>query len=148
MHNVWHLIECLMDSDNKKAYQCLKQLQNLSSESAAVYPFFDVLVGMLDNENSYIRTRGMLLIAANARWDCDYKIDEILPKYLEHIMDYKPITARQCIKSLPIIAKYKPDLRQNILNALHRADPTKYKDSMQSLVIKDIQKSLKDIQKK
>lgn len=69
------------------------------------------------------------------------------PKYLEHITDVKPITARQCIKLLPIVAKYKPDLKNDILSVLHKADISIYDDSMQPLVYKDIQKSLKEIQK-
>ena len=32
---------------------------------------------MLDSDNPYIRTRGLLLISANAKWDSDNKIDEI-----------------------------------------------------------------------
>lgn len=135
-----------MNCDNKQAYQCLKQLERESSQSAVVYPFFDIFVGMLKNTNSYIRTRGIILIAANSKWDVDYKIDEIIDIYLKYIADDKPITARQCIKGLPVIAKYKPDLKQDIENALQRANPTRYKDSMQSLVMKDIQKALTDIQ--
>ena len=87
------------------------------------------------------------MIAANARWDNEYKIDEIIDRILKHIADDKPITARQCIKVLPIIAKHKPELRENIENALYHANLARYKDSMQSLIFKDIQKSLKDIQK-
>ena len=87
------------------------------------------------------------MVAANAQWDNDYKIDEIIDKFLIHITDDKPIAARQCIKVLPIVAKFKPDLRLDIINALHRANPTRYKESMQSLVVKDIQKCLNDIEK-
>ena len=75
------------------------------------------------------------------------KIDEIIDKYLNHITDVKPITARQCIKLLPIIAKYKPELRNDIISALHKANICVYDDSMQPLVYKDIQKALKKIQK-
>ncbi len=35
---------------------------------------FDSFVEMLDHTNSYIRTRGIILIAANAKWDVDYKL--------------------------------------------------------------------------
>ena len=146
MAGIQNLVDGLMSCDNKQAYQCLKQLEGESSKSAVVYPFFDIFVGMLKNTNSYIRTRGIILIAANSKWDVDYKIDEIIDIYLKYITDDKPITARQCIKVLPVIAKYKPDLKQDIENALQRANPTRYKDSMQSLVMKDIQKALTDIQ--
>ena len=90
---------------------------------------------------------GLTLLAYNAKWDKDYKIDEVIDKYLKHITDVKPITARQCIKLLPIIAKHKPELKNDVLSALHKADISIYEDSMQSLVYKDIQKTLKVIQK-
>lgn len=145
MSSVQDLVDGLVDRDDKRAYRCLKQLEEISIRSAEVYPFFDIFAEMLNNTNSYIRTRGIVLIAANARWDVDCKIDEIIDEYLEHILDDKPITARQCIKALPSIAKYKPDLKNDIENALRRANPLRYKGSMQLLVLKDIQKSLDDI---
>ena len=74
-------------------------------------------------------------------------IDEIIDNYLKHITDIKPITARQCIKLLPIIARDKPELRNDILSALHKANICIYDDSMQPLVYKDIQKALKEIEK-
>ena len=107
----------------------------------------DRLSDMLDSDNSYIRTRGLTLLAYNAKWDKDYKIDEIIDKYLKHITDVKPITARQCIKLLPIVAKHKPELKNDILSALNKASISIYDDSMQPLVYRDIQKSLKEIYK-
>lgn len=44
---------------------------------------------MIDSDNSYIRTRGLTLIACNAKWDKDNKIDEIIDEYLKHIEDVK-----------------------------------------------------------
>ena len=72
----------------------------------------DRLSDMLDSDNSYVRTRGLTLLAYNAKWDKDYNIDEIIDKYLKHITDVKSIMARQCIKMLPIVAKYKPELKE------------------------------------
>lgn len=63
-----------------------------------------------------------------------------------HLSDQSPITARQCIKLLPLIADHKPELKKDIVSALHKADISTFSDSMQPLVYKDIQKSLKEIQ--
>lgn len=145
LSNIQELVSGLKDENDKYAYQCLKQLELESLNSDAVYPYFDLFSTMLDDPNSYIRTRGILLIAANAKWDSDYKIDEIIDRLLKHIMDDKPITARQCIKSLPTIAKHKPDLKDDICNALRTANPQIYKSSMQSLIYKDIQDALNAI---
>ena len=145
--NIEETFESLLDKNNNVAYKALQKLQKESEETDCVYPYMDRLSEMLDSDNSYIRTRGLTLIAYNAKWDKDYKIDEIIDKYLKHITDVKPITARQCIKLLPIVAEHKPGLRIDIISALHKADISIYEDSMQPLVYKDIQKALKEIQK-
>ena len=145
--NIAETFELLFDKNNNVAYKALQDLQKESEETDCVYPYMDRLSDMLDNDNSYIRTRGLILLAYNAKWDKDYKIDEVIDKYLKHITDVKPITARQCIKLLPIIAKCKPELKNDILSALHKANTFVYDDSMQSLVYKDIQKALKKIKK-
>ncbi|MCI6464278.1 MAG: SufBD protein [Faecalicatena sp.] len=145
--NIEDTFELLFDKNNNVAYKALQELQKVSKETDCVYPYMDRLSDMLDSDNSYIRTRGLTLLAYNAKWDKDYKIDEIIDTYLKHITDVKPITARQCIKLLPMIAKYKPELKNDILSALQKADITVYDDSMQPLVYKDIQKAWNEIQK-
>lgn len=66
--------------------------------------------------------------------------------YLQHITDEKPITARQCIKLLPTIAKHKPELKKRMADALHVADLSCYKESMRPLVENDIENVLAQIQ--
>jgi len=139
------LIDDLFNKDDKVAFNCLKGLISASEKDNSVYKFFDTFAEMIDSDNSYVRTRGLLLISANAKWDTENKIDEIIYKYLRHITDDKPITARQCIKAIPNIAKFKPDLVDNILTALKKADPQRYSESMQSLVKNDIRTALKAI---
>lgn len=145
--NIAETFELLFDKNNNTAYKALQELQKESERTDCVYPYMDRLSQMLDSDNSYIRTRGLTLLAWNAKWDKDYKIDEIIDRYLKHITDAKPVTARQCIKLLPIIAEYKPDLRNEIVSALQKADISAYDDSMRPLVYKDIQKALREIQK-
>ena len=145
--NIGETFELLFDKNNNVAYKALQELQKESEETDCVYPFIDRLSDMLDSDNSYIRTRGLTLLAYNAKWDKEYKVDEITNEYLKHITDVKPITARQCIKLLPIIAKHKPELKNDILSALNKANISIYDYSMQPLVYKDIQKALKEIKK-
>lgn len=145
--NTAETFELLFDKNNKVAYKALQELQKESEKTDHVYPYMDRLSDMLNSDNSYIRTRGLILIAYNAKWDKDYKIDEVIDDYLKHITDVKPITARQCIKLLPVIAENKLELKNDILSALQKADISFYDDSMQPLVYKDIQKALKEIQK-
>lgn len=144
--NIAEAFERLFDKNNKVAYQALQELQKASVETDCVYPYMDQFSDMLDSDHSYIRTRGLTLLAYNARWDKDYKIDEVIDKYVRHITDVKPVTARQCIKLLPMIAKEKPELRNDILSALRKANTCIYDESMRPLVCRDIQKALKEIQ--
>lgn len=138
-------LSLLQSKDSKVSYKALQELQQESEKSDSLYSYMDMFFDMLDSENSYVRTRGILLIAYNSKWDVDNKIDEIIDKYLEHISDIKPITARQCIKVLPIIVSNKVDLKNEIILALKKADISKYKDSMLPLVQKDIDETLKRI---
>ena len=145
--NIAKAFELLFDKNNNIAYKALCDLQKESETTNTVYPYMDKFSEMLDNDNSYIRTRGLTLIACNAKWDKDNKTDKILPKYLEHITDVKPITARQCIKLLPMIAMHKPNLKGDIVSALSEADISSFDDSMRSLIQKDICNALKEIEK-
>lgn len=145
MYNIIELIERLCSKDNKAAYQALQMLETESEKSNDVYKFFDRFVEMIEDKNSYIRNRGIALISVNAKWDTENKIDKIIDSYLKHILDEKPITARQCIKALPNIAKYKPNSDECIREALMKADVAIYDDSMQTLLHKDISSSLKKI---
>jgi lipoate-protein ligase A len=145
MENITELIERIYSKNAKDAYEALQLLEIESEKSNAVYKFFDRFAELIKDGNSYRRTRGLILIAANAKWDTEYKIDEIIDEYLKHILDEKPITARQCIKVLPNIAKYKPELVDCIIEALRKADTEIYKDSIQPLVYKDIMSALKKI---
>ena len=104
--DVAETFERLFDKNNTTAYKALQALQKMSGQSDCVYPYMDQLCEMLDSGNSYIRTRGLVLIACNAKWDRDYKVDEVIDLYLRHITDCKPITARQCIKSNILIPSY------------------------------------------
>lgn len=147
MTNPTFLINSLFDKNNTVACGAMKTLAALSEQSDEVYEYMNTFIDMLESGNSYVRNRGLILIASNAKWDRDYKIDEIIDDYLKHITDPKPITARQCIASLPKIAESKPDLKEDILKALNSADVSHYPDSMRGLVFKDIQNALTEVEK-
>lgn len=141
------LLELLTSQDNSQAYRALKALEEMSAESSCLYPHMDKLIAMTGSGNSYVRTRGLVLIARNAKWDVDGKIDEVIDEYLEHVTDEKPICARQCIKLLPLLAEAKPVLAPKIVSALRNADVARHPDSMRPLVQKDIRDSLLAIER-
>lgn len=128
--------------DNREAYRALQSLQEASDLENAVYAYIDTFIEMMRDSNSYIRTRGLTLIAHNAKWDKEGKIDGIIDEYLGHATDNKPITARQCIKSLPKLAEAKPHLMPHIASSLRQADTSQYADSMKPLIQNDIRDTL------
>lgn len=143
--NIEEKISLLYGKDHQKVYKVLQELIALSEKTAVLYPFFDRFVEMMDHpSNSYIRTRGIRLIAYLAKWDQDNKIEAVIYRWLTHIEDEKPITARQCIKDSVIIARYKPELSSIIIDALETYRKI-YQDSMQSLIDKDRQNAIRQI---
>lgn len=145
MQTVEEQILCLEGKDNQVAYACLRALLSLSETSSAVYAHWDALVALMDSDHSYRRARGLLLMAANARWDTDNRLDEVIDRYLTHVEDAKPITARQCIQSLPEVARYKPELTEDIEHALKNARVFRYPGTMQPLIQRDITNALRQI---
>lgn len=145
MSGIEKQIALLYSKNSNEAYEALKELQKLSAQSDDVYAHLDEFISMLDSENSYLRSRGLTLISANAKWDCNNKINAVIDNYLQHITDAKPITARCCIKSLRELAEHKPELKSKIISALQNADLSAYKDSMQPLICRDIEEVLADL---
>ena len=136
--NIAEQVRVLRSSSNREAYRALQSLQETSDVDDAVYVHIDSFIEMMRDSNSYVRTRGLTLIACNAKWDEAGKIDGIIDEYLEHVTDDKPITARQCIQSLPKLAEAKPHLMPRIVSSLRHADTSAYADNMRSLVQDDI----------
>lgn len=93
---------------------------------------------MIDNPKSLVRNRAISILAAIAQWDTEDRFYAILPDFLIHITDEKPITARQCVKLLAQIGQAKPKYKTQIISSLKKADLSKYKDSMRPLIEKDI----------
>ena len=137
--------ELLFNKNNNIAYKALCELTEESDKTDSLYPYMDRMGAMLLSDNSYIRARGLTLIAHNVKWDKENKIYGLLPEFLKHLADEKPIVTRQCIKLLPIIAKDKPRLRETILSALRKANISFYESSMQLLIYKDMKKAIEEI---
>lgn len=139
-------IEELKNKDQKTAYQALKHLLAISETRAEVSYYFDRFVALLQDPQSYVRTRGLLLIGVNARWVEEKTCAAALPFCLALIQDPKPITRRQCIQALPSLSASHPSLKPSILAALTNAQIQDVPETMQRLIAKDIQKTLQAIQ--
>ncbi|MGN0664575.1 MAG: SufBD protein [Negativibacillus sp.] len=135
----------LSSQNNVEGCAAMRELLALSQENDAVYPYWGEFLKLINHKSSYCRTRGLLLLCANAKWDREGQMDVHIPSLLEHITDEKPITSRQFIQALPQLAEAKPQWRERILHALETADLHGYGDSMRPLVEKDIQECVQKL---
>ena len=139
------VLEKLTSKDDQAACAYSGSIISESRETNVWYGCFDEFASLLSHPNSFVRNRVVYILAALARWDDENRFDAIMPEYLSHITDEKPITARQCVKALAEVGQSKPDLVPRILSALENADLTKYRDSMRPLIEKDIRETIRQL---
>ena len=133
-----NILAKLTAKDDKYACAIADQIVLESRETDAWYEFFDDFASLLAHPKSLVRNRALSILAANAQWDEENRFDSILPDFLSHIVDEKPITARQCIRSLAQVGLAKPQYIPVILSRFDSADLSGYKDSMRPLIERDI----------
>lgn len=137
--SVQELVEKLNQSDQMEAYRSLKELLKISQDSDEVYNYLNTFQSFLrDEKNSYVRSRGFLLIVENSKWDKDNKINDFISELLNAIEDEKPTATRQHIQSLSTLIKYKPEFQSLIEKRLKSINYDKYADTMSGLVQKDV----------
>ena len=129
-------------AEDKIRYPAFLLLRARSAISDDVYPFWDVLAEKLGSENSYQRSIGAMLLAANAQHGTTEKMRDTLPRYLRLLNDPKPITVRQTAQALPEILHAKPELAEEIGRSLMAVDLLGYKDTMRKLILLDFLEAL------
>ena len=135
------IIAKLTAKDDKYACTIADKIISESQDTDEWYEYFDAFASLLNHPKSLVRNRVLYILAANAQWDDENRFDAILEDYLAHITDEKPITARQCIKTLVQVGMAKPQYIPRILSCFHDADLSKYKDSMRPLIEKDMEET-------
>lgn len=136
--DVRQLVEWLTDKDDKLRYNSLLLLQHRSESHDDVYPYWDSFCALLKSGNSYHRSIAVTLIAENAKWDVDEKMDKTIDDYLIILYDEKPITVRQCIQSLSKIVPCKTHLHERIARELMAVNIAGVKETMRKLILLDI----------
>ena len=130
------LTERLQGRDNADAHAALKELLALSEATDAVSAHFDTFARLLYAKSAFARTRGFLLIVANARWDAEGRTADIFDDLARLFSDPKPTTARQCVQAA---------LAPRIAEALESVDPGRYPDSTAPLVAADVAAALEAV---
>lgn len=141
------LVELLSEKDDKIRYNALQLLQSRSPFSPDVYPYWDIFVEKLSNDNSYQRSIGVMLISENVRWDSENRTDKAIDKYLDILNYDKPITVRQCIQALTKIVAYKKHLHKKISESLMSINISAVKETMRKTTLVDILTILAQIRK-
>lgn len=141
------LVPRLDSAEDKIRYPAFLLLRARSAIANDVYPFWDVLDGKLASENSYQRSLGAMLLAANAWHDTAGRMRKSLPRLLALLTDPKPITVRQCAQALPEILAAKPELAEPIGAAIMAVDLLLFKDTMRKLILVDFLDALVLIRK-
>ena len=138
-------IKNLYNEDNNSAYKTLLQLETISTESNELYNYFNEFLKMLNNEKTFIRVRGFRLICSLAKWDNENKINKNIDIILKELEDEKGTSVRQCLEKLNLILMHKIELTDIIENKVRNLELSKYKESMQFLIKKDIDYILKHL---
>jgi hypothetical protein len=136
--DVRQLVDWLNLKDDNIRYQAFLLLQNRSLFCDDVYPYWDVFRGKLKSDNSYQRSIGLMLIAENAKWDAENRMEDTIDEHLSLLNDEKPITIRQCIQSLGKIASAKPGLNDKITSGLISLNLMDIKETMRKSVLLDM----------
>lgn len=139
------LLERLQGRDNVDAYAALKELLALSGATDAVSAQFDTFAHLLHAKSAFARTRGFLLIVANARWDTEERTAGIFDDLARLFNDANPTTARQCVQAAPALAQAQPSLAPRIAKALEGVDPGRYPESTAPLVAADVAAALEAV---
>ena len=93
---------------------------------------------LLQDKSSYVRTRAFILICNQARWANEGQRVAVFDQMCLLLNEPKPTVVRQCLSALREVVLFRPELSDKIENALTEIDVSKYKDSMSSLILKDV----------
>ena len=142
--NVRKHIDDLSSTDDKIR---LNALQALLKETETpvdwVYEVWDLLLEKLENENSYQRSIGIMLLCNLAKSDSENRLKSCLDRLLAHTKDEKFITSRQCIQNIWKVAAANKSNRVKVLSHLEtrflECEPEKHynllrQDIVQSMV--------------
>ena len=138
-------IKNLYNEDNNSAYKTLLELEIITTESNELYNYFNEFLNMLNNKKTFIRVRGFRLICSLAKWDNENKINKNIDIILKELEDEKGTSVRQCLEKLNLILMHKIELTDIIENKVRNLELSKYKESMQFLIKKDIDYILKHL---
>lgn len=136
------LVDLLDEKADEARYQALLLLTERSKRFPDVLPYWRRFCGKLASGNSYQRSIGAMMVAANARWADADAVGACLPACLKLLLDEKPITVRQAIQALGQIARDVPTAAPEIARALMGMDIRSARETMRKLLLLDACRAL------
>ena len=114
-------IENLSSTDDKTRLHAFQTVLKITDSSVDwVYEVWDHLLEKLDDENSYQRSIGILLLCNLAKSDQEDRLRSVLDRLLIHTRDEKFITSRQCIQNIWKAAATTRANREKVLKHLEK----------------------------
>lgn len=133
-----YLVPLLTDKNDEIRYLAFLVLCERSATHPDVYPYWEVLVSKLSSDNSYQRTIGATLIAANIQWDENKKFSRIFQTFMSLCNDEKFVTSRLTIQTIPVWARFVPELLDRTVEELVHINVKRLKESQRKLILLDI----------
>ena len=133
------IIKQLNDKDDQKAYEFAKKIIIESAESDKYLEMIPEFAKMLESKSSFVRARGFMLICNQAKWANNGQIDSVFNQMLPLLNDTKPTVVRQCLTALKEVILFRAEMTEQIKKAITEINLNAYKDSMSSLIKKDIE---------
>ena len=141
--NKKEIIQKLIDKDDKRAYEYAKQIGIESAKTNKYVEMIPDFTSMLQDNNSFVRTRFFVLICNQARWANNKQIEDVYDQMKTLLNDPKPTVVRQCLNALHEVVLFRPEMCDAIIKTLSKIDFSIYKDSMAPLIKKDIDELMK-----
>ena len=136
------LVDLLDEKADDVRYQALLLLTARAERFPDVLPHWSRFVVKLTSGNSYQRSIGVMMLAANARWADAGAVSACLPGCFALLSDEKPITVRQAIQALGKIARDAPSAAPQIAQALMGMDILAARETMRKLLLLDACRAL------
>jgi hypothetical protein len=132
------LVDRLSSKDDEVRFFAFRVLRRRSVIAPDVYPYWERFSERLASDNSYQRSIGAMLLAANVRWDAERRFDAVVDALAALFEDEKFVTARQAIQTVPEWIGFRPDLGEVVGAGLERIDLSTRKESQRGLLARDI----------
>lgn len=111
----------LASLDDKVRLDALQTMLKMTESRVDwIYEVWDHLVEKLEEENSYQRSIGIMMLCNLAKSDTEDRLKFILDRLLLHTKDEKFITSRQCIQNIWKAAATTKSNREKVVRHLER----------------------------